>query len=104
MSTFAAREKMSSGFASLSDIPTRFSSCFLPYTPTLRQKQKARQFYKGRYVDSVSLSKSVDSSIAIDASVHPSQKKNDTPHKITLKVASQSITDAQCTCKAGEFF
>ncbi|KAK6191227.1 hypothetical protein SNE40_002963 [Patella caerulea] len=89
---------------SLSDVPSDFSSRYLPYIPSLRQKQRATAFSKGSYIKSMSILAGIDvTSIHVFARIYRSMKKSDEPHQtsIDVNIEDRTITDALCSCKAG---
>ena len=84
----------------LLNLPSTFSSIFLPYVPTLRQKQRARSLCTERYLHHVKLSKCGDI-ISVVARCYRSQRKSADAHTIHLMVGATAVTDAHCSCKAG---
>ena len=84
----------------LSNLPTTFSPSFLPYVPTLRQKQRALSLNRERYIYNIKLSKCGDHISAV-ARCYRSQRKTANAHSIHLTIAPTSVTDAHCNCKAG---
>ncbi|KAJ8310070.1 hypothetical protein KUTeg_011935 [Tegillarca granosa] len=57
---------------------------YLPYTPTLRQRQKAYAFSRNSYVHSVKLFGDKNRhDIQISAKVYSSQRKSEKPHLST---------------------
>jgi hypothetical protein len=86
---------------SLSALPQNLSTAYLPYEPTLRQKQRARRFQRESYLHDVHLSETATGVQRVDAHCYRSQRKNAPPHKLQIDVAVRAITEAHCNCKAG---
>ncbi|XP_022312022.2 uncharacterized protein LOC111117245 [Crassostrea virginica] len=89
--------------ASLDDIPGNFSPSYLPYSPTLRQKQRAIAFVKDCYVKDAYIYLSSKDTIQIKSQVFRSQRKSEEPHKVNIDLlkTNNTISDAHCSCKAG---
>ncbi|KAJ8313308.1 hypothetical protein KUTeg_009094 [Tegillarca granosa] len=87
----------------LCDLPNDISQQYLPYTTTLRQRQKAHAFSRNGYVHKVKLSRNENDVIDISAKVYRSQRKSETPHNINMTVNSctKTITEGFCSCKSG---
>jgi hypothetical protein len=88
--------------AELSDVPDDFAAKYLPYEPTLRQKQRANAFNKGSYLHSLKIFKN-DRILSLSGKIYRSMRKSESPHAINIDVdeAVKKITDAHCDCKAG---
>ena len=92
--------------ATFKDVPDDISPSYLPYTPTLRQKQRAISFVKASYIKSLTFSKLITNhteTISVSARVYRSQKKSEEPHKVNLDIKTKEriVADAYCSCKAG---
>ena len=87
------------------DVPDDISAAYLPYIPTLRQKQRAMAFCRGSYIKSVNINRESDRT-TIKSRVYRSQRKSDEPHSVHIEVRSEEgkVTDAHCSCKAGYIF
>ena len=86
---------------SLSALPQNLSIAYLPFEPTVRQKQRARRFQRESYLYDVRLSETVAGVQRVEAHCYRSQRKNAPPHKLQIDVAVRAVTEAYCSCKAG---
>lgn len=87
--------------ATLRMLPGSFGEHFLPYKCSLRQRINGRKFANEAYVETVKLTRAIDGEICVSSRIFHSQKKNDTPHNINIRMNTTIITEAYCTCKAG---
>ena len=89
--------------ASLSDVPADISDQYLPYIPTLRQRQKAHAFSKGHYLHSIKLFRNEEEIIDIEAKMYRSQRKSEEPHQINMSLDKGKCEETilNCSCKAG---
>lgn len=87
----------------LLDIPGDLSEKYLPYTVTLRQRQKAKKFCVESYIYNVRLFSESDVEIVVKAKIFRSQKKTATGYitVLTINKSTHTISDAHCECKAG---
>lgn len=87
----------------LSALPANFGPSYLPYKPSLRQKQRALAFFNEKYIHNVKLSLDHNSDISVAARCWRSQRKSGVAHRINLVVNSSqlSLRDAHCNCTAG---
>jgi len=87
----------------INTLPQRFGQCFLPYLPSLRQKQRGFSFFKEHYVHGVRIQKDTTThdKICVVAKCFRSQRKTADSHCVNLVVGSSAISDAHCSCIAG---
>ena len=85
-------------------IPDDFGALYLPYTSSLRQKQRAHSFNTGRYLQSLKIIPfDNNNSINLNANIFRSMQKNAPPHIVNMDVnpSAKKIEDTHCSCKAG---
>lgn len=93
-----------SSVGQLVDIPSDLSDAYLPYKPTLRQRQKAYAFSKNSYVQKISITVGENSGEShVSAKIFRSQRKTEAPHTVNMTVNSltKTLTEGHCSCKAG---
>ncbi|XP_046558783.1 uncharacterized protein LOC124267828 [Haliotis rubra] len=88
---------------SFRDIPDDIGPKYLPYEPTLRQKQRGVAFSSASYLHSVTFHSCCDNIVSICGRIYRSQRKTGAPHVINLSLdrIHKSFTDAHCSCKCG---
>jgi len=84
---------------SVNKLPSTFGERLLPFTPTLRQRQRGKGFSTDGYVHDVKMTG--DSSIMISAKCFRSQHKSQTPHTLNMELKDDKISSCGCSCKAG---
>ena len=86
----------------LRDVPDDFAAKYLPYEPTLRQKQRANAFNKGSYLHSLKIFKDASKNICLSGKIYRSMRKSDPPHQVNIDIncTEKKVTEAHCDCKA----
>ncbi|KAJ8310184.1 LOW QUALITY PROTEIN: hypothetical protein KUTeg_012049, partial [Tegillarca granosa] len=86
----------------LVDIPSDLSDAYLPYEPTLRQRQKAYAFSKNSYVQKIRITVGETLEKLIYRRKF-SGRKTEAPHTVNMTINSltKTLTEGHYSCKAG---